>query len=242
MCPQVGSSFPALSHLSLFKTLVSEVEPAFRSNSLAVARYRNAHRRGALSTLPAAKVPGGGARSGSHQGSSTGSCESPKADASGADTDDGDGSDDSEDSAAGPGGGAARADASPPNDYGNSRYAEYLAEHKATKDAALATVPPHTSAAGWAALLRGLPCGLFSLDVRGCDLSYPSYALLHERVSELQAAKVLSPEVIAAAAARRRAKAKEQRDVARAEAASASGAAAAAGTDGAGDDLDGLCQ
>lgn len=60
-------------------------------------------------------------------------------------------------------------------------------------------LPAHrTSAAGWAALIDGLPHGLFSLDVRFNTLTYESFALLREGVSELRAGRVLSPEVEAA--------------------------------------------
>lgn len=58
--------------------------------------------------------------------------------------------------------------------------------------------PHHTSVAGWAALIGNLPHGLFSIDVSNNTLSYASYALLRENVSELRAGPVLSPAVLAA--------------------------------------------
>lgn len=60
-----------------------------------------------------------------------------------------------------------------------------------------------TTAAGWAALLRELPRGLFRLDVSGCSLSFASYSLLREHVAELEADKVKSPEEEVASTKRR---------------------------------------
>lgn len=62
--------------------------------------------------------------------------------------------------------------------------------------------PPHTSVAGWTALLR-LPRGIFRLDVDGNELSYDSYALLRLHVADFFAKKVASPEEEAAAAEHR---------------------------------------
>lgn len=56
---------------------------------------------------------------------------------------------------------------------------------------------PRTSVAGWAALLRNLPHGLLSLDVRYNALSYD------EHVMELRAGRILSPAEMAAVSARR---------------------------------------
>lgn len=58
---------------------------------------------------------------------------------------------------------------------------------------------PHTSVAGWTALLR-LPRGFYRLDVDGNELSYDSYALLRLHVADVFAKKVASPEEEAAAA------------------------------------------
>ena len=79
--------------------------------------------------------------------------------------------------------------------------------------------PPHTSVAGWTALLR-LPRGLCNLNLRGCELSYDSYTLLRMHVSELQASKVKSPEEKAVAEKRRSAVAlkREEKRTAREEA------------------------
>ena len=86
------------------------------------------------------------------------------------------------------------------------RHAAYKAEKKARWEAkGLTGTPPHTSVVGWKALLR-LPRGLFSLDLGGCSLSHPSYALLRAHVAELRAAKVASPAEVAASTVRRSAK------------------------------------
>jgi hypothetical protein len=85
---------------------------------------------------------------------------------------------------------------------------------------------PHTTVAGWAALLN-LPRGFYSLDVRYNELSYASYALLREHVAELEATKVPSPEQIIATTARRVAS-KSKREEKAAEAAAAASAASVA--------------
>ena len=231
---QIGASFPALCHLSLFKTLVSEVEPAFRFPGAAIARHRRLQRHGALAALPAACSGAVAASSAkdhnvsSHVGNS--GSDSGVSGASGDDESDFDtASYESGDEGVPriakfaavvkrvPGAtlpGPATDPLSSRERYlaDPSSWSErYRAERRASvalrwSDAGLesAQIPPHTSVTGWAALLRGLSHGLFSLDVRSCALSFASYSLLNECVAELRASIVLSPEAAAVAATRRR--------------------------------------
>lgn len=236
---QIGVAFPALRHLSLAKTLVSEVKPAFRAPGVALARHHRALRHGALLALPS--LPAGGlvaakgasARSAGSQGSSSGSYETAEeGEFCGDETGENEGDEDSTSDESDDGGadadfgpqlahGAALPAAAAPVSWWEARHAARKASRAARwASAGLDALPPHTSVAGWAALLRGLPHGLFSLDARSCVLSFASYSLLCERVSELRAAKVLSPEATAIAASRRSIKA-AARQAARTNAAAA---------------------
>lgn len=239
VCPlprQIGATFPALCHLSLFKTLVSEVEPAFRFPGAAIARHRRLRRHGALAALPLAcsgDVAANRAKDhsvSSHVGYS--GSDSGESGASGEDESDAGDTASYESGDEGlPRSAKFAADVKrapgytlpgPATDPLSSReryladpsswWERYRAERRASlalrwSDAGLesAQIPPHTSVAGWASLIRGLSHGLFSLDVRSCALSFASYSLLNECVAELRASIVLSPEAAAVAATRRRA-------------------------------------
>lgn len=218
--PQIGATFSALRHLSLSKTLASEVKPAFRSPGVAFARYSRSLRHGALAAFPAASSSAGRM---TKKGTGSRRSVSSHSSCSGSDSGEANWDEDSEaresdDDESGDGVGlrsdAAKRpdqlapDASPPEPAYVSRWEQRCAERRAYiatrwSNAGISKTPPHTSAAGWAALLRGLPYGLFSLDVRSCTLSFASYTLLYDGVTELRAAKVLSPEAAAAAATRR---------------------------------------
>lgn len=247
---QIGATFPALCHLSLYRTLVSEVDPAFRAPSKALRRHRNRRfvNLGASAMAAAATAAVAASASGSGSAASAGADSSGVESGSGSDEDESDedgdtGADAARStlppatvgvavsdvavstamaveagivgaSAAGPAAAAVPPEppAAPVGWYEQRRAARKASRAARWASAGLSAIPPHTSAAGWVALLRGLPHGLFSLDVRACSLSYASYALLHEQVAELRAAKVPSPEAAAAAASRRSVKEKEREE------------------------------
>lgn len=195
--PQVGAAFPALCHLSLNRSLVSEVAPVLRrkrsyedsdteaSDDSAFGGDAGPSSSTLLHAWPSRDAMRGGVTSASPDSVVAAAAEGYTA---------------------GPTLAAAVSTATQDASFGSwyekRRAAQARSElrwaHPTSSD-----VPAHTSVKGWTALLRGLPRGLFSLDVRGCALSFPSYSLLREHVSELRATKVLSPEAAAAAELRR---------------------------------------
>ena len=185
---QLALVLPALSHLSLVQSLVSEIRPAFLDPKSAELRRKSADEiaaRAATFPLEWRKREKGVARR-YRRRATEGDTDEEEGEGSESDTFEPEGS---------PGGGAGAAGASAATSS-RARSSRKVRPRRITYAASYFNYlgpPPRTSCAGWAALMC-LPRGLFSLDVGHCELTYASYAMLREHVSELQACKVMSPE------------------------------------------------